>query len=446
MICGHSRRFILAGLLLASAAQAQQPDVYSEVITVSRYLVTARVLDSRGREIRDLKASDFTVTIGKERATVESASWEESGKPRAISSEPAGSARTEIDEPEARLVVFFLSRDFAANSSRLAGQMRFHLLADEMLAMLAPGDLVAVLSHNTSLQLRTDFTTDRDVIRKAIRSSILADRASFPRPLAEGPSLARHLDEEAMSRAWTPEAALLEVARAVVAQEPEPTALIMGGYGMGERGGARVTIRKEGYQAMDLLREQRVPVISFNTGIGGELSFGLMAAAKATGGMYALATSDFPSQHLNHVAGILAGRYELLLRTDQPLQSGRHSIEVKVKRSGAKVLGPAELTIDESGGQEVVSGEEVVLAPLAVPAFVEAMRLLQDGVTEGVRELLDRAIDVEGKPPEAWYERAMLAAANGDHAQAVADLRQYLLLDPGGTHADDARAFLDRLD
>lgn len=441
---------LLAVLVLTPVARAQQPEVYSEVITVSRYLVAARVVDSHGREITDLEAGDFTVTIGKEPATVESVSWEDGGR-RNTGTDAADSAdRATGDvataEPEGRLFVFFLSRDFAAYGARLAGQMRFHLLADEMLAMLEPEDYVAVLSHNTSLQLRVDFTTDREATRKAIRAAIRANRVPFPTPAGDGPSIARHLDEEAMRLAWTPEAALLEVARAVVALEPEPTALIMGGYGMGDRRGGRVFVEPEGYQAMDLLRDRRVPVIAYNTGVGGELSFGLMATAKATGGLYALSSSDFPSQQLNRVAGFLSGRYELLLRTERPLSSGRHRITIAVKRSGAKVHGPEQLMIDDSDEPQIVTTEEVVVNELPESSYVEAMRLLQDGVTDGVRELLDTAIEVEGKPPEAWYERAMLAAADGDHAQAVADLRQYLALDPKGKHAADARAFLAQLD
>jgi hypothetical protein len=53
--------------LLATGSVAQEPQ-YSETITVARYFVDVRVVDSAGRAMTDLGPADFQVDIGGRRA------------------------------------------------------------------------------------------------------------------------------------------------------------------------------------------------------------------------------------------------------------------------------------------------------------------------------------------------------------------------------------------
>ncbi len=409
---------LLAALLLLQA---------SETITVTRYVVSARVVDSKGDAIRGLAPSDVAVTIAGKPAHVESLSWE-------------GAERRDADA--GRLLVFFIGTDFARNAPRMAGQLRFNEVAAEILELLGPNDRAAVVSHDSLLQLRIDFTNDREAIRRAINDSIGTGHVPPPRP-QDGPSLGRHLDEPRMRLAAKGESALLLVVEALRAVEGEHKILIVASYGLGKRHGPRMHLHADWHTAMALLQTMRVPAIVLNTGIGGELSIGLAATSRATSGVYAFIQA-YPEQSVRRVAGVLAGRYELVLRTDESIPPGRHALGIMVTRKDASLLAPKFLLFEPDDAAEL---EAVTVTPhdVAMQLFVDAMRRLHDGDEEGVEATLDEVIATDPRLADAWYERGMLAAAREDHEAAQRDLKQYLALAPQGKHAADAREFLDAL-
>lgn len=328
---------------LAVAAQEQEP--FSETVTVVRYGLDVRVTDDWGRAIEDLTKHDFTVTIGGKTAHVETAEWIGRG---AREAEPVSDAaddelldfeRKELEQrqPKGRSIVIFIQTDFARVSMRVLGQMKFHSIADKILKMLGPDDRVAVLSHDSHLKFRRDFTTDRQSIRKAVREALLIDRPPPPAAATIGAPL--QPDPEEMKRAATGEAALLVIAKALHEIEGERM-IIVGGWGMGElHGRAGVKLKDEWNEAVEILRNDHIPVITLNTGLEGELTFGLAATASATGGFYA-GTKDFEGQAIERVKGALAGYYALTLRIDDLLKPGEYALKVKVNRRGAHVQAP----------------------------------------------------------------------------------------------------------
>ncbi|HYC59514.1 MAG TPA: hypothetical protein VEK79_08105 [Thermoanaerobaculia bacterium] len=330
---------------LTVAAQEQEP--LSETIYVIRYGLDVRVTDDWGRAIEDLTKHDFTVTIGGKRAHVETAEWIGQGA-RAQAKVEADEAdqelldfeRKELRErhPVGRSIVIFIQTDFARVSMRVLGQMKFHYIADKILELLGPEDRVAVLSHDSHLKFRRDFTNDHKSIRKAVREALFIDTPPPPAPATIGAPL--RPDPVEMKRAATGEAALLVIAKALHEIEGERL-IIVGGWGMGERQGrSGVRLEEEWNEAVDLLRRDHIPVITLNTGLGGELTFGLAATAAATGGFYA-GTQDFESQAIERVKGALAGYYALTLRIDDLLKPGEYALNVKVNRRGANVQAPA---------------------------------------------------------------------------------------------------------
>lgn len=401
---------------------------FGESITVSRYVFLVRVVDSRGEAVQDLTAADFAATVGGQPVTVESAEWVEGAVP--------GTERPQ----DGRLILFFIQSDFARNAPRIAGQMRFNSISDDVLNVLGPKDRMAVLSYDSHLKLRADFTSDRAVIREAIRDSLGAGRVPLPEPPESGPSLARHLDDRAMRNATNVETALLLMADALAKVEGEKL-IVMCGYGLEPR----QQPRREWRAAMALLQQHRVPVIVVNTGLGGVMSLGLAATARATGGVYTF-VDLFPSQSVTRVAGMLRGSYELVLRMNAPLKPGRHDVRVQTSRRGLSVQGPRSVLVEADEEVETaVVREETAPPPPDVAArrlYVEAMRILQDGRSDGVEALLDAAIAADPMLAEAWYERGMLAAERGDTEAAARDLRKYLELAPNGNHAADAREML----
>jgi hypothetical protein len=341
----RARALILA-LLAAPLATAQVDKPFTETIHVVRYGLDIRVTDSWGRAIEDIAPEELTVTIGGKPAHVEAATWIPSGlraeqlravTPR-ISEEPQ---EPEELAAEGRSIVIFIQTDFARVNMRVLGQMKFHFIADKILKLLGPNDRVAVLSHDSHLKFRRDFTLDRRSIRKAVRESLFIDTPPPPAPATTGAPL--RPDREEMKRAATGEEALLVIAKALH-EIPGQKLMILAGWGLGElHGRAGVRLQDEWSEAVHLLDGDHTPVITLGTGLGGQLTFGLAATAAATGGFYA-GTQDFESQSITRVEGALAGHYALTLRIDDLLKPGRYPLTVRVKRKGAEVQAPQFIT------------------------------------------------------------------------------------------------------
>ncbi len=346
---------ILLSLLTVTAALAQEQEpepelAYGETIFVVRYALDVRVVDSYGNAIDDLKPEDFTVKVGKSVAHVEGAQWVSLGQ-RAIAREEKIVPEEEEEEEEEeergiaeprqpRSIVLFIQTDFARNSVRILGQMKFNYVADDIIDLFGPNDRIAVLSHDSHLKIRRDFTRDRESLRKAVRESMFIDYPPLPPAATDGPSILPLLDRTEMKRAAHAEAALLIIANAL-RQIEGPRTIILAGWGVGERQGrAGVQLKHEWKDAVELLRREDIPVISLNHGIGGELSFGLAATAAATGGFYA-GLQNFESQAVTRVKGALAGHYALTLRIDDLLKPGQYPLTVRVNRKGAEVQAPA---------------------------------------------------------------------------------------------------------
>ena len=337
----------MCAVLLALPIFPQTDTAYQETVTVVRYLVDVRVTDAAGRAITDLKPEEFSAKIGKEVAFVESATWVGSSGTTAVAvldqtSEDFGRL---IEEPQGRLIVLFIQTDFGRNAPRITGHLAFNPIADQIIRMLEPNDRVAVLQHDSHLKVRLDFSLDRQAIRRAVRDSIRIEKVPMPE-MAIGYSLVRHLNQAAMRDSVSTESSLLLIASAL--RELEGSKLIiLAGWGLGETQGGRLVARRD---ALGVLHRDKVPVISVSTGmVGGSLTPGMRAIGVATGGAYAGSTQQFPQQTMVRVAGALAGYYELALRSNAVLDSGRYPLSVVSARRGSVVNAPPFVIVDQLG-------------------------------------------------------------------------------------------------
>ncbi|HYK00124.1 MAG TPA: hypothetical protein VE974_00055 [Thermoanaerobaculia bacterium] len=344
---------LLAVLLFATNALAQ----YTETITVSRVLLDLRVTKMNGEPVTDLKPEEFTVTVGGKPARVASVTWIDDAEfdageePLVLEDmDPAEFlALTELQEKDAevrakgRLFVAFVQTDFSRETRRLRGQLKFRSYANQLVQSLEPNDRVAVLSFDSHLKFRRDFTRDKDDVAQAMGDSIYIDQPPAPPPVDE-PSLARYLDRDEMKNAASVETALLLVAKALGNIEG-PKTLLLCGYGFGEMFAGRLFIRGEWGEARDRFIDARTTIVSLNTSEApGQLSAGLATAAKSTGGFYA-STANFPQQAINRTKNTLRGRYDLELIADGSLGAGTHQVEARVKRKGTVVLAPTSVVI-----------------------------------------------------------------------------------------------------
>lgn len=125
--------------------------------------------------------------------------------------------------------------------------------------------------------------------------------------------------------------------------------------------------------------------------------------------------------------GMLTGHYELVLHGI--VNDGENALSVRTNRRDLRVHVNADVAV----ASVRVNASET---------YLEAVRRLQDGETEGVEALLDAAIAADPRLPEPWFHRGMLAAERGEMDAAERDLKRYLELAPRGKFAIDAREML----
>src|ERR1043165_3904856 len=319
---------MLDALFLAAALQ-QQPKV-QEAITVERVIVDARVTDAAGDPIAGLKPSDFRVRIDGKPAVVESADWiADTAAQREIDETTAPPSTTASAPSRGRLLIFFFQTDFARNSVRVRGQMKVLLLQNDWLDWLEPEDRVAVLSFDSHLKFRQDFTNDKHAIAFSMEQALLVDDPPWPQrvPL---PSLGSRLNPDDLRKAGSPERALLEIANALI-NIPGPKSLIFFSYGIGRFSRDGVRMAPNYGLARQALEMARVSVFSidFTEADSHSLSVGLEKVAEDPGGFYA-STHNFPHLAAQRLQKTLAGHYELEVRKPQTSVRGTHLIEVDV--------------------------------------------------------------------------------------------------------------------
>jgi VWFA-related protein len=325
---------LAAGVAAAPAPTAQDVRI-REHVEVRRVLLEVRVVDNRGNPILSLRPEDFVVSVDGRPAVLESVEWISGEEPYSEGLTPEEAAAVGVPvTPPGRLIVYFFQTDFA--SVRLSGLMHMKFKAIELLQTLQPGDRVAVVSFDSHLKLRQDFTDDIDDLTAAIHGAILfgEERYIAPGPF---PSLARSFDRAAAKRAAEPETGLLVTARALEAL-PGTKSLVFFGWGLGRLTRPWVTLGRDYAPARAALTRARVTVfaIDITDADDHDLQVGLEQVAADTGGFYAK-TNLFPDQAISRLEGALAGHYVLVIVKPE-LPPGEHAVAVELTRQRGTVL------------------------------------------------------------------------------------------------------------
>jgi VWFA-related protein len=331
-------RRLLVLLLLALPLSAQ----LQEKISVERVIVDARVTDSMGEPILNLGVNDFRVRIDGKPAKVESVLWvPETAVQRDLADidrpQVEVNKGTDIPAPQGRLFVFFYQTDFARVPSRVTGQMKL-LQNDDYLDFLEPEDRVAVLSYDSHLKFRLDFTDDKKRIRDAMESAILINDPPPPQAVPM-PSLAKRLDPDEMKhKTNTIGDALIMLANAL-RPIPGPKSIIFFSWGIGQFTPTGVYMDYNYPIARYALDQARTSVFSidFTQADYHTLWIGLDKVAEDTGGFYA-STYHFQKQAVERLRRTLGGHYELEVRKADTGVHGAHSIEVTTTKKAEYVM------------------------------------------------------------------------------------------------------------
>jgi VWFA-related protein len=341
---GPSLWLILFALIGAMRSGAQDIRAHGE-ITVARVVVDARVIDSKGNPVEGLRPLDFRARIDSVPAEIESVEWIDSTAAYAEGLTPeeaqeSGSAMP----PQGRLIVIFFQTDF--QRARAIGQMRMITHAIEFLDTLNPYDRVAVLSFDSHLKLRQDFTNDREKLAKAIRNSILTDEPPPPEVVAS-PALASRLDLKEAKKAVSSEKGLFLIGNALL-PIPGPKTLILFGWGLGVYGATGVSMIRDYALARNALDASRTSVFSLDISDADfhSLEVGLSKVAADTGGFYEK-THLFPRFAMEKLERVIAGHYEVVLKRPESLGLGRHTINLTLQGKKGTVL--ARTTFQDVG-------------------------------------------------------------------------------------------------
>ncbi len=328
---------LVVGLLAACAAAAQEPSDRSgsvrEQALVERVVVDAHVTAPDGYPIASLTPADFLVRVDGKPIALESVDWVPAGvaeiDPSAL---PAGAVSADATAPEfppGRLIVMFFQTD--EDDSRLIGMMRMARQAHRFVATLLPTDRVAVVSFDSHLKVRQDFTADHAKLERAIDASVLRGNPPEPDPNSH-PSLARHLDPLAARKCAIPELALALVAHAL-APIPGGKSLLFFGWGLATVGGLGGQNGEEWEawdEALQGMAEARVNIFSLDVtnAVYHSLEVYLRRLSELTGGRYEK-TDVFGNLAMDRVRRAISGRYVLVF-VKPPAPRGTHKIRVSL--------------------------------------------------------------------------------------------------------------------
>jgi len=333
----------LALALIVAALTGQETRTAGSVqsaVRVERVLVDAYVTTGSGEPIPNLTAADFRVKVAGRPVELESVEWIPAGRPEVAPPAPgesagAGEGPSTLAWPPGRVIVVFVQEDFSRQRQKGLMSMGQHL--DRFLSTLVPTDRVAVVSYDSHLKLRRDFTSDPEDIRAAFFESYWFDE---PPPLPAGPfpSLARYFDFGAAKEAASVDKGLALVARAL-SKIPGGKAMLYFGWGLQVDGSPREG--RDAGEALQALYEARVNVFTLDISDADyhTLEVRLMEAADLTGGRYEK-THIFTGGALSRVARSLGGRYVLVfVKPEGP--RGVHPLSIRLAgRRGDVVARP----------------------------------------------------------------------------------------------------------
>jgi VWFA-related protein len=169
---------ILGVLSLAPAPPAEAPRPPVEHAISELVLIEAYVTDAHGRPLAGLESDDFILTVDGHKSPIASIEFREVAAPEPAVTRAAGEAAPVIApapqtlEQPRRFMLFFEDGTSAPSGLTAARHAAREFLSQGLL----PSDQVGLAAFDVSLRLLSDFTTDREALRRTIDLSLHAAR------------------------------------------------------------------------------------------------------------------------------------------------------------------------------------------------------------------------------------------------------------------------------
>ena len=185
--------FAITFILFAAVTAAAQT---SERIDVNAVLLDTVVTDNRGNQILGLTKDDFVVTEDGVRQTVDSVDYFST---RRLLTENEESAPFKVEAVrEERYFIFFFDKP---EQGQLFGELnRARRAVEEFIERdMGAKDLVAITGHDRALRVYSDFTSNKQQLRKALNDSAKFG-TGIKKANTSGPSIVREIGEDQISR------------------------------------------------------------------------------------------------------------------------------------------------------------------------------------------------------------------------------------------------------
>jgi VWFA-related protein len=218
---------------------------------------------------------------------------------------------------------------------RVGGLMRMARRAAGFIEGLHPADRVAVLTYSSRLDLRLDFTNDRERLLDAVRVKAIFGPVGDPATDDE-PSLLAAYDQQAALDAAVPEAGFKVLAEALE-PIPGPKSVVFFGWGLGYRTRSHVRMRKQYGTVRSLFARSGTAIYALDVTEADwhTLEHGLRKAARETGGFYA-STWHHPEVALNRLNHAISGYY--LVTFAAPVDTvGYHKLRFRLTRANGLI-------------------------------------------------------------------------------------------------------------
>lgn len=186
----------LAVLALTFPSFAQQQAPFQERIEVTAVLLDVIVTDGDGNQILGLGKDDFVVRENGVAQTIDSVDYFTNRRLLTGREEQAPFKVEQVRED--RYFVFFF--DKPSNPAVLFDQLTLarEAVKDFLDEDMKETDYVAIVGHDVRLKVYSDFTNDKEQLRKALNESTRFGRGITKAPAGDGPSILRNLGTRQM--------------------------------------------------------------------------------------------------------------------------------------------------------------------------------------------------------------------------------------------------------